>query len=490
MREGDSIRRSTLWVMVGGFGLQALNFLVGIVLARLLVPADFGTIVTIQIFTGLASFMASGGMGVALVQAKEVEARDFDIVFTAQLLTATLIYTFFFLVAPYFSVWYGNPLYGDLLRVSAISFLLRPFSNLPMSKLQRNMQFKRRVMVQASTQITAMATSISLAFAGAGVWSLTLSGLVGGTIGMFVASHLAHWRPRLMWDKSRIKKYIGFGFLISVNDLLDYMRSQTTNFVLSRTASTSSVGLYNKAESLFMTPTNLISGSLYQPIFRALAAKQDHQPTTSYLYFRAVTLLGAYMAPLYTAMLFAASPFLVTLYGHAWEPSGDALRILAIGGFFTCVGHPASAVLLALGKIRQEIAVGLIAWAVLLIGLTLGGRAGLEGVAWAVSCTYIVGSLGLYYSATRLLKLKNIAILRAIWPGAYLSMLVAAAMLITEYVFYKYIAGGPMLHLASLTIAWCLSFGLGFFVFTPRGLETEAARWRNKIFGKQLPEAH
>ena len=100
MNLGNSIRAGTRWLTAGSVGRQVLQFAVGVILARLLVPADFGFIVTIQIFTGLASLMASGGTGEALVQAKEVTERHYQVAFTVQITIAVVIYLGFFAAAP------------------------------------------------------------------------------------------------------------------------------------------------------------------------------------------------------------------------------------------------------------------------------------------------------------------------------------------------------------------------------------------------------
>src|SRR5574337_1471346 len=127
MTLAQNIRDSSKWLIGSNVMSQALQFAFGIVLARLLTPADFGMIVTIQIFTGVIGLIASGGMGQALVRAKEASDHDFQVVFTLQLLICIAVFASLFLVAPAFALWFGEPLYEDLLRVSAINFLLRPF---------------------------------------------------------------------------------------------------------------------------------------------------------------------------------------------------------------------------------------------------------------------------------------------------------------------------------------------------------------------------
>ena len=137
MNLGDRIRKGAKWLTAGSIVGQVMQFTIGVALARILVPHDFGLLVTVQIFTGIAGYFASGGTGDALVRAKALGPRDCDVTFTLQLAVCVLIYGAFFLLAPWVSVWFNNSLYTDLMRVSAVSFLIRPFLNLPRAILRR-----------------------------------------------------------------------------------------------------------------------------------------------------------------------------------------------------------------------------------------------------------------------------------------------------------------------------------------------------------------
>jgi teichuronic acid exporter len=237
------------------YGGQVLAFLFGIVLARLLAPEDFGVLLTIQVFTGLAGFVAGGGMGQALVRAKEAQ-QDYDIVFTLQLGIGCLIYAGFFLAAPWFAKWYDNPLYTDLLRVSALSFIFRPLVNLPASILFRQMRYKAQTIVGLTSLLVSSFTSIFLAWLGYGVWSLIWGGIAGSVYNAAALIPLARWRPGFSLEFRRGRDIARYGMLVSANDIVGYLRNQTSIFILSRTSGPASVGLYNKGESLAKCRTN------------------------------------------------------------------------------------------------------------------------------------------------------------------------------------------------------------------------------------------
>lgn len=191
MAATPSFRHSVGWLFLGNTSIQILTFAFGIVLARLLAPAEFGMLVTIQVFTGLAGFVSGGGMGQALVRSKDATRSDYDVVFTLQIMIGVLIYAMFYMAAPWFARWYDTPLYEQLLRVSALTFITRPLVNLPNSILHREMRFKAQTVARVLTLLVSSGTSIGLAWGGWGVWSLVLGGLAGSFVNALALSVIA-----------------------------------------------------------------------------------------------------------------------------------------------------------------------------------------------------------------------------------------------------------------------------------------------------------
>ncbi|OYW38169.1 MAG: lipopolysaccharide biosynthesis protein, partial [Hydrogenophilales bacterium 12-61-10] len=215
MSIGNNIRHGAKWVFIGNTGSQIINFALGLILARLMMPAEFGMVATILIFTNLAGFVAGGGMGQALVRAKEASKRDYDLLFTLQFLIGLVIVGFFFAIAPWFGRWYGNPVYADLLRVSSLSFLIRPFFNVPSNMLHRDMRFKAKTAVQLINLVVYNSIALSLAYLGHGPWSLILAGLLGSVSGALQLSWHARWRPGINFDFARAGELMRYGLLAS-----------------------------------------------------------------------------------------------------------------------------------------------------------------------------------------------------------------------------------------------------------------------------------
>lgn len=481
MNLGQNIRGGATWLFIGNTGRQALTFLFGIVLARLLAPEDFGTLLTIQVFTGLAGFVAGGGMGQALVRAKVAAPQDYDVVFTLQLLVGGLIYALFFSLAPWFASWYHNPLYNDLLRVSALSFIFRPFVNLPSSMLQRQMRFKPQAGVSIATLLTSSTVSIVMAYLGYGVWSLTWGGIAGAAVSASLLMPLAKWRPRLSLELGRGRDIARYGLLVSMNDIAFYLRSQASTFILSRTLGPASVGLYSKGESLARMPHGFITGSVYPVLFRALAAEQDNPDMSRYLYFRAIALIAVYATPFYIGLLWLAEPFVRGIYGSKWEDAAGPLAILALAWPAWLAGNLSGNVLAARNWMRRELAIQIASLAVTLVTVLLGISYGIKGVAWAIVGTAFFTAACQHWSAVRCLNAKFSSLPLAILPALALNCLLAATLFLTNHLLPAALRNNDHAYLAIMALAGGIVYVVSFLYLPLTPLKAEQTRWKSKL---------
>jgi O-antigen/teichoic acid export membrane protein len=483
MSLGQNMRHGIAWMFIGNTGKQVLGFLFGIVLARLLVPGDFGTLLTIQVFTGLAGFVAGGGMGQALVRAESATREDYDIVFTLQIITGSLIYVGFFIAAPWLAKWYDTPLYTPLLRISALSFLFRPFVNLPGSILHRQMRYKAQAIVNINTLITASIVSIAMAYLGYGVWSLIWGGMAGSLTSMLMLIPLAKWRPGLSFDFRRGRGIARYGMLTSFNDIVLYLRKQVSIFILSRTLGPSSVGLYNKGESLAGMPHGFITGSVYHVLFRAMAAEQNNLDKCRYLFHRSITLVAVYATPFYVGLLWLAEPLIRGVYGEKWAAAAGPLMILAFAWPFWLMDNLSGAVLAARNWLGRELPVQISTLVISALGVSIAVLiyASVEAVAWAIVCTAAYSSLHLYSLATRCLQARATNLLRALWPAVLLNLLLAVVLFSLSHLLPEAIRHRDLIYLAVMGTLGGLFYVLAFLYLPIRSLHAEQQRWKVKL---------
>jgi teichuronic acid exporter len=478
---GTSIRQGSAWLFVGNTGNQILSFLFGIVLARLLVPADFGMLVTISVFTGLAGFISGGGMGQALVRAKEVTKQDYDMVFTLQIIVGCLIYAAFFFAAPWFAKWYDTPLYADLLRVSALSFIFRPFVNLPGSILYREMRFKEQTGVRIVALLIANAITIGMAYTGYGVWSLIFGGIAGAAANALLLAPLAKWRPGWSLNFKGGESIARYGFLVSVTDIFSYLRNQVSIFALSHTLGPASVGLYNKGENLARMPHAFITGSVYQVLFRAMASEQGNLDKCRYLFFRSIALVAVYATPFYVGLQWLSEPLIRGIYGLKWIEAATPLLILSLAWPFWLMNNLSGAVLAANNWLGRELPVQIATLIIACLAVLIGLSHGIEGVAFGIVGATIYSALHMYSLAIRCLKANWLEYFRALIPAAILNIILAGILFMVDYAMPANLRGSDLSYVALMSISGSLVYALCFLYLPFSSLQSERRRWKIKL---------
>lgn len=476
-----SLRRGVAWIFAGRMGDQVLTFAFGVVLARLLAPEDFGMLLTIQVFTGLVGFVAGGGMGQALVQAKLVTTRDFDVVFTLQLIIGCVIYAAFYGAAPAFARWYDEPLYVDLLRLSALSFVFRPLVNMPSSALYRAMRFKALTGAGIASLFVSSATSIGMAWLGYGVWSLVWGGIAGSFAQSLLLMHLSGWRPAFSFDFARARELARYGMLVAGNDVVDYLRSRVSIFILSQTLGAQSVGLYNKGDSLARMPFLFVSGSVYQVLFRALSAEQDNLDKCRYLYNRSLALVALYATPFYVGLFWLAEPLVRGVYGPRWAEAAGPLFILAFAWPFWLLGNISGAVAASHKRLGVEIRIQLATLVLTASAIWLAVPYGIDGVAKAIVAVSAVNSALMFALALHTLRAHWHDILSALMPAAALNAMLAIALATFSHLMPSIVRSHALLHVAVLGGLGGLFYGVMFLFLPVPAIAAEQARWRRLL---------
>ncbi len=479
---GNKIRNGTQWTFAGSLINEVVHFAVSVLLARLLLPEDFGLVATVGVLTGLAGYFAGAGTSQALVRAKQVEQSHINVVFTMQLLIGSLIYLVFVGIAPFFASYFNHSIYQTLLLVSGLSFFIRPFANLPSALLQREMRFRSMVTINVITLLAGSSVSLVMAVTGYGVWSLIIGGMLGSLLRAIMLNIHVKQKYSLAWNKAIIKELGGYGVKVAANSLIEHFRGQSLILILSKLSGPADVGLYNRAASLSIMPMRIVGTSPYQAVFRALAAEQDNLDKSRYIYYRTITLISVYTLPLYVFAWWLAEPGVRFIYGDKWLASAEPLAILALTGVFRCIGNPSGAVIEARNRVATEIKLNIIAWLILIAGLFYGLQWGLVGAAWATVVMTVFFSTSLAVVAGRELNGTLLALAKAIRPALLLNTLLLGIIWLTDVLFLSpYAQSLPGLYVLLMSGIGGFAYLVGFLFLPIESLRTESSKWRNKL---------
>jgi len=484
---GNTVRHGTQWLITKNIGAQAAQFAVGIILARLLVPDDFGLVTTIQIFTGVVGMIAGGSISMALVQAKHLGPRDYDVVFTIQLIIGALIFAGFYAIAPAFALAFDNPGYVELLRVAALDFFWRPFYTTLSASLQREMRFKAQAAMLFFGIAVNGAVSVALAWQGFGVWSMILSPLLSKLIFIPVFIMVARQPLRLYLERAALEKLSGYGARMSVNNLVVYFNRRIDNIIVSRVLGVASLGLYNKALSLHFIPIEIIGDSVYHTVFRALASEQDNLSLSRYLYFRTITLVSAYTLPFYVGLWWLGAPFIEVVYGPHWIGAAAPLQILVLAGIFHCVSWPSQAVIAAQNRLGAELRIQIGYGIMLTAGCLASVNWGMRGIAWTVVVLMGYQAGRLYFLACHLLEAQAVHLFAALRPALLLNALLFATLALVHFALVEIqLQLHSVSYLLFMTFSGVLIYALGFLFLPIPALASEAQRWKSLIFRPRL----
>jgi O-antigen/teichoic acid export membrane protein len=481
MSLGDSIRHGAKWVFIGNTGSQVINFVLGLILARLLMPADFGMVAVILIFTNLAGFVSGGGMGQAIVRAQHASKRDYDLLFTLQSIIGLLIVGFFFAIAPWFGRWYGDPVYADLLRAASLSFLIRPYFNVPKSMLHREMRFKAKAAIQLSNLFVYNGISLSLAYLDYGPWSLVVAGLVSPVAAAAQYAWYARWRPGICLDFGRAGELLRYGMLATGNGLVRHVRSQLSTFILSRALGPADVGLFNKATSLSTRPHDLVAGSVQEVLFRALAKEQDNLDKSRYLFFRSLTLVAVYALPVYIGFVWLAEPLIETLFGSQWTAAAAPLAVLSLAAPFMMIETLCTAVLEARNRLAKQLVAQLIMIVVATVAIVLALPYGTAGVAAGLVAAMAYMSAHLFLLAKQSLNARWRDLGRAFLPAALLNSVLVATLWLGDHLIPPELRQINALYVVLMAGMAAPVYALCFLYLPIPALAGEAARWKTRL---------
>ncbi|MEW5787681.1 MAG: lipopolysaccharide biosynthesis protein [Pseudomonadota bacterium] len=479
----QSLRGSVAWLFAGSIGNQVLTFATGVVLARLLMPADFGLLLTVQVFTGIAGLIATGGMGQALVRAERITRSDTNVIFTIQFGVGLAFFLFLYSIAPFFADLYGAPIYGELLRISALTFIIRPFANTPGALLQREMRFKAKALIGMVVLLTSSTASISMALLDLGVYSLVWGGICGALMNATLSAYHARWLPGINLQLSQARSLAQYGGMVTLNNLFFYARSQTTNFLISLYQAPVFLGLFNKADSLRTLPNQMISGSIYQVSFRALSKVQDDLPEARRLFLRALFLGWLYLFPIYTALFFAASPFIDFVYGKHWQAAGPALSLFALSGPLLLLSNQCGAVLEACNRLPQELRLQTEVWIIqlaLLFALLLYAPS-INNLALGLTALAAYNTLRMLGLAMATLQLDWPTLRRTLAPV----LAINAGLILLAAGFDLLLAGlkgpSPFFYLAAFLPLTGVAYAVLTLTSSTPEIKEEATRWLKRV---------
>ena len=333
MSEGGLQRKvfsGLLWKFGERIGAQAVSFLVSIILARLLLPSDYGVIALITIFIDIANVFVSSGFGAALVQKKDADEVDFSSVFYFSIVMSWVLYAIVFFGAPAVAGFYGKEILTPVLRVMALKLPLAGVNSVQHAYVQKKMLFKRFFFSTLIGTVGSAVVGIVMAYTGFGAWALVAQYLFNSTMDTVVLWFTVRWRPVWRFSLGRMKYLFGFGWKMLASELIHTSYKQIRSLTIGKVYTEKDLAFYNQGGKLPNLIVTNINSSVSSVLFPAMTLKQDDTGKLKEMVRLSIRVSSYIMWPLMIGLLVMSEPIVRLMFTEKWLPCVPYMQIACI----------------------------------------------------------------------------------------------------------------------------------------------------------------
>ena len=328
-----NLKKRTKAALYWRFGQQAVSYLVsfviGIAMARVLSPSDYGITALPAVFIAIsATIIGNGSFGMALVRKPEVTEEDLSTAFYYSFGMGFLFYVILWLASPFIADFYDTPVLKDLMKVTSLSFLYGALATPQKIILQRRLDFKTPAIIAIVCQVVAGVVGLSLAYTGHGVWALVISNLVSGLLNQIIMLVYVRWLPKAKWSRESFKYLWNFGSKFILTGLINTTYNNITPIIVGKFYSPAALGEYNRAQNYANLPSSNISTVLENVTFPVLAKLQDNVDHMIATYRRMIRVSAFIIFPIMMLLSALARPLIIVMITDKWEGSIYLLQIM------------------------------------------------------------------------------------------------------------------------------------------------------------------
>ena len=457
-----------LWSFIDSIAGQGITFIVGIILARILSPKEFGLIGMLTIFIAISQSFIDSGFRQALIRKQNCTQADYSTVFYFNIIVGILFYILLFLCAPLIGTFFNEPILKDLIKVLGIGLIINSFTIIQSTLLTKNINFKQQAKISVIAAAISGIISIYLAFTGWGVWSLVALTLVKNSINSILLWFWSKWQPIWHFSSKSFTELFAFGSKLLISGLIDTIYRNVYYLIIGKYFSAVELGYYTQADQFQSMPSTNLQGIIARVSYPVLSTIQNDKPRLKEAYKKIIKSTMLFTFVLMLGMAAIAKPMIITLIGEKWEPCVIYLQMLCFVGMF----YPLHALNLNMLQVqgrsdlflRLEIIKKALAIPIIIIGVIWGIKAMILGMIVISLIAYYLNSYwsGGFIGYSFLEQIKDIL-------PSFLLALSISAIVFVEGLFIP-LSSLPLLILqlftgAILTFVLCEVFHFKDYIF-------------------------
>lgn len=390
----ESLKEKTVkgvaWTSVDQVANLGLSFIIGVILARILSPSDYGLLAMIAVFNAIAMAFLDSGFGNALIRKPDLTENDNSTAFYFNIIAGIIMFGVIWLISPFVAAFYEKPILTQLLRVEGIILIMSSFKIVQNTQLSRALNFKAKTIINVSSNILSGLVAIIAANKGFGVWSLVVQHITSGIVQLVLLWLISPWRPKGKWDKTSFKYLWGYGSKLLASGLLDTVYRNIYPIIIGKLFSAADLGQYTRAQGYAQLPSQGITSVIQQVTFPVLSQIQEDETRLGDSYRRMLRFTAFLVFPVLVGMAVLAYPLVVVLVTDKWAQCVPYLQIIC----FAFMWYPIHAINLSLLQVKGRsdlfLKLEIIKKAITTIAIFCSVPFGIIGICVGSVCTSVI----------------------------------------------------------------------------------------------------
>ena len=421
--DNKNVVNNFIWRFAERCGAQAVTLIVSIVLARILIPSDFGTVSLVMVFTTIMQVFVDSGLGTALIQKKDADDLDFSSVFYFNFAVCLILYAVMFMAALLIAGFYNDTSLTSIIRVISLTIIISGVKGIQQSYVSRNMLFKSFFFATLGGTIFSAFLGIGMAYAGCGVWSIVAQQLSNTAIDTLILWITVKWRPKKMFSWERLKGLLSYGWKLLASSLLDTVYNNLRNLIIGKIYTSADLAYYNQGDKFPKVIVTNINASIDSVLLPSMAGEQDHRDRVKSMTRRAIKTSTYIMAPLMMGLMFCAEPVVKLLLTDKWLPCVPYLRIFCFTYMFWPIHTANLNAIKAMGRsdlfLKLEIVKKIMGLTLLLLTMRISVMAMAYSLIVSGVCSQVINS----WPNWKLLDYNYLEQLRDILPSIIIALI-------------------------------------------------------------------
>lgn len=422
-----------IWRFAERCGAQFVKLVVSVILARLLLPSDYGAIALLNVFITILNVFVDSGFGNALIQKKDADDLDFSSVFYFNMIICLVLYGIAFVCSPLIAGFYHMPELTAVMRVLSLTIVIAGLKNVQQAYVSRTMQFKRFFFSTLAGTIGAAVLGIRMACDGFGVWALVVQQVFNVFVDTCVLWFTVKWRPKRLFSMKRLKELFSFGWKLLASALLDTVYSNLRQLIVGKKYSADDLAYFEQGDKFPKLFVGNINDSIDSVLFPAMSAVQEDRVHVKSMTRKAIMISSYILWPLMLGLAVVAEVLVELVLTEKWLPCVPFLRIFCITYAFWPIHTANLNALKALGRsdlfLKLEIIKKITGLAVLFISMWFGPLV----MAYSMLVTNVISQIINSWPNKKLLEYRYTEQLKDIFPSVVLSVIMGGIVYSVQF---------------------------------------------------------